>query len=134
MSKSPKRRHHPDEQAPPPPYVQLLLSLSLAVGQLANRFGTSFIILLILIGMVWTFGSDETQDDFIRELLFGELNRFPVLTTFVIGLTVDFVLGLSVRQRARKGESREFKRIAAEKTRLQEKLLGPLHHTEDEDS
>jgi hypothetical protein len=102
---------------------------ALIFAGIADRFGVPFAMLGLLVGLVKFLGSEKTQDDFVRELLFGAVNKRPILTIVVAAIVLDAVVGFSSWVRHRRAESKEMKRLADEKGRLQEALIGELHRT-----
>lgn len=102
------------------------------IARVADRFGLAVIVLGLLFGAVWLMGTAETQDDFVRELLFAEITQTRYLSFFVIVLIVIALFGLDSRSRARKTESHETKRVTDERSMWQERALGTdLEHTSD---
>lgn len=108
-----------------------LTVVAVGLGRISDRFGAPAGVAALLILLVWAFGDDATQNEFVRGLLFGDHGRWWLQALGLV-LVVDILFGYSVRRRWLDGESTEMKRIAAEKRRLQEKLLGrELAHTKD---
>lgn len=97
-----------------------------------ERFGVPFGLLMVCLGAVWCFGDAKTHNDFIRELLFGEITHRPTVGLIFLGLILIILVGnaAALFRRASR-EPKEVKRIADEKARLQEKLIGTeLSHTQ----
>lgn len=100
-------------------------------SQIADRFGVPFALFVVCLGVIWLFGSEKTRDDFIREMLFGEIAGSPAARIFFVGLVLLALVNSSALFRRWSREPAEVKRLAAEKSRLQEKLIGrELSHTE----
>jgi chromate transport protein ChrA len=117
----------------PPEQLRFWVQVVSALAKIADQFGISFAVIVILLASVWQMGDAETQNDFIRELLFGSVTNTRQLTTFFVVLVVISVFGLDTKVRAYRTESAEMKRLADEKTQWQERALGQsLSHTEDE--
>ena len=109
-----------------------IASLAAAAVVVALSSKLAVIVLGLLFGAVWFMGTEETQDDFVRELLFGEITQTRYLSCFVILLTVIALLRWDSRSRARKTESDETKRLSDERSKWQERALGTdLEHTSD---
>src|SRR4051812_15648994 len=94
-----------------------------AADRVAEKFGVAFVILLLLFAAVYKMGSAQTQDDFIRELLFASVTHTRYLSIFVILLVLISTFGLDAIGRLLRIERSEMRRISEEKTKLQEKLL-----------
>jgi hypothetical protein len=95
------------------------------IGKTVDRLGVPFAVLLVLLGAIWKMGSETTRNDFIREVLFGDITRTRHLSAFFAILIIVIVGGaIGTRQKGRKDESAEMKRVSKEKTVLQERLLG----------
>jgi hypothetical protein len=76
-----------------PPYLPYLAATFGAFGRLADRIGISFTMLLVMLFTIWKMGSERTQDDFIRELLFADVTHTRYLSVFVGMLLLIIVLG-----------------------------------------
>lgn len=48
--------------------VRLLVRACDILGRIGERFGVAFMVLIVLLLTIWKMGSQQTQDDFIREL------------------------------------------------------------------
>jgi hypothetical protein len=113
-----------------PAWVPPVVAAVNVAGKVADRFGVAGAVLIVLLAAIWFLGSDKTRDDFVRETLFGAITGKPTLGIFFGLLILVIIFGLDTRARAFKAESKEMKRLAAEKTRLQEQLLErQLSHT-----
>lgn len=87
-----------------------------------DRFGApAGVALLLIIGLA-AFASEETQNDFMRALLFGD-HGWPIPALGIV-VVLDLLFGYRLRRRWLDGDSEEMKRLAREKRRLQERLLG----------
>lgn len=104
----------------------------LVFGRIADRFGAPAAVLTLILVAVKLFAGTETQDDFIRAVLFGEFGwPLPVLGVFLVA---DLLFGFRLRRKWVDGESDEIRRLADERSGLQEQLLGVrLSHTEHPD-
>ena len=123
-----KRREHDATTAPT--WLQVLVVGLNALTKVADRFGVAFAVFIILLLAVRWMGSGETQDDFIRELLFGSVTGTRFITLFFVAILVVAIFGLDTRRRDYRTESDEMKRLSDEKTHWQEVALGrPLSHT-----
>lgn len=103
---------------------QLIFEAFAVLDRVANTFGIPAATLLLCFGAVWFFGDAKTKNDFVRELLFRDVTHTPWLSLFFAILIVVSAVGAwraTVRRRAL--ESTEMRRLASERTRLQEKLL-----------
>lgn len=96
---------------------------------IAERLGMAFAIMTFIVLGVWFLGSTTTKDEFVRELLFGSITNTRYLSLFFVALIVIALFGLDNMFASWRTERAEMKRLASEKTRLQERLLGPLSHT-----
>lgn len=86
-----------------------------------DRFGAPAAVASIIILMLWMFASDDTKDQFMRALLFGEHGwALPIFGVLVL---LDILFGFRLRRRFIDGENGELKRLALEKRRLQDLLL-----------
>lgn len=98
-----------------------------------DRFGVAFGVLILCLLTIWLFGSEKTQDDFIREMLFGTVTGSPATRLFFVALILLALVSSSALFRRWSREGTEMKRLADEKSRLQEKLIGSeLSHTQKE--
>lgn len=96
-----------------------------------DRFGVPFGLLLLCLATIWVFGDDKTQNDFIREMLFGEVTGKPAARLFFLALLALSLVSSSALFRRLSREPAEMKRLADEKARLQERLIGSeLSHTQ----
>jgi len=88
-----------------------------------DTFGVPMTVLFGIFLVVYKFGSKQTQDDFIRELLFRGVTQTVWLQVFFVGLVgVAIYLGVKAQRRGHVLEGKEMQRLADEKTQLQEKL------------
>ena len=95
-----------------------------------DRFGLAFSVMLLLLFAVKWLGSTQTQDDFVRELLFGQITGRRTLALFFGALVLLAVFGVDTAVRAKLTEKAEMKRLADEKSRWQERALDTdLSHT-----
>ena len=77
-------------------------------------------------------GNEDTQNDFIRELLFSEITGNRSLAIFFGFLILLAAFGVDTAVRGKLTESKEMKRLAQEKSMWQERALGTqLSHTDD---
>ena len=112
--------------------IRVLVRATSIIASLVDRFGIAFVVLLLLLLAVKWMGSDQTQDDFIRELLFGEVTKGRSLAVFFVSLVLISLFGVDSIVRAKLTESKEMKRLAAEKTLWQERALQTeLSHTDE---
>lgn len=92
------------------------------------------VVLLLLLGTVWSFGDATTRNDFVRYLTFGEVGGDGVVRILLLLLVLDGVLGITAGIRYSVGERREMKRLAYEKSKWQSRALGvSLNHTNGEE-
>jgi hypothetical protein len=113
-----------------PAEVRLWVKTIAAFMSFLDRFGLAFSVMLLLLVAVKWMGTAQTQDDFIRELLFGQTTGGRTLAIFFIILILLSVFGIDTLVRAKLTESAEMKRLAEEKSRWQERALGTeLSHT-----
>jgi hypothetical protein len=89
--------------------------------RVADRFGAPAGVATVMLAFVYFFGTEETRNDFVRAVVFGEAGW--MLPTCGLVVCVDFLWGYGYRRRWIDGESSEMKRIATQKTELQERLL-----------
>ena len=84
--------------------------------------------MLVTLGAVWVFGSAETKDQFIRDVLWAE--KSPWLRGFFLAVLILLVVSVYYgRRRRRAAEGKELQRVSDEKSALQQNLIGaPLHH------
>lgn len=112
--------------------VRLWVRAVTSLVSFVDRFGIAFTVLLLAIIAVKWMGSEATQDDFIRELLFGEITGNRSLAIFFGILIVFAAFGVDTAIRTRLTEGEEMKRLAREKSMWQERALGTkLSHTDD---
>ncbi len=103
-------------------------------GNAVDKLGMPAAIFTMCLFAVWLLGSEKTHDDFIREVLFADVTHTRYVQLFFGGLVLLSVGGILVNRRSKRTESKEMKRLADEKSRLQEKLAGTtLSHTDDGD-
>lgn len=122
----------PAEERYTPAEVRAWVRALTSVMSLVDRFGIAFTVLVLQILAVKWLGSQKTQDDFLRDLLFGEITKGRSLAIFYVILIVLAMFGVDTIVRARLSESREMKRLAKEKTEWQERALGTkLSHTDE---
>ncbi len=101
-----------------------------AFGKFADKFGTSFAVLVFVVASVRLLGKENTWDDFVREALFGQITHRPWLGVILAILVIDAAIGGWTIRLWLSSDSKEMRRIAAEKSKLQEELIGrKLHHT-----
>lgn len=113
--------------------LRVWVQLCGAIGRIADKFGVAFAVMVVFLATVWWMGSEQTQDDFIRELLFGSVTGTRALAWFLVALAVIAIFGLDTKFRSLRTERREMKRLAAERDRWQELALNrPLSHTDGE--
>jgi len=100
------------------------------MAQAVDKFGMPAALFMICLTAVWVLGDAKTQNDFIREVLFADVTHTRYVQGF-FGALVALAIGASaIGIRKKRAESSELKRIAAEKTRLQQKLIeAELSHT-----
>ena len=125
----------PDEQNQKGPKIGEFLAMHGAAvfGKLADRFGISAAILVFIVITVKLLGNTDTQDDFVRELLFQDVTHKPWWQLFVGYLVFNVLLFPAAWWVRTRNESKEMQRIASEKSKLQAQLLGAdLHHSEEE--
>lgn len=104
-----------------------------SVMSMVDRFGIAFTVLVLQIVAVKWLGTEKTQDDFLRELLFGEITQGRSLAIYFGLLILVAMFGIDTIARARFTESREIKRLAKEKSEWQERALRTsLSHTKEE--
>lgn len=97
------------------------MAVVMLTQQLADRFGTSAVVLCMTVGGVWLLGEDSTKDEFIRAVIFNEHGLFwPVFMFLLVG---DVLVGHRLWRKQRLAENAEMKRIADEKSRLQAEVL-----------
>jgi hypothetical protein len=126
MAKKPR----PRPRAAATAEARLWVKAITAVMSLADRLGIAFTVMIVLIGAVYVLGDDTTENDFIRELLFGEITGTRTLAVFMVSLAVVAVFGADTFIKAKLAERAEMKRISDEKSYWQEKALGTdLSHT-----
>jgi hypothetical protein len=112
--------------------VRWLVRCMSLVASFFDRFGIALTVLLLLLLTVKWMGSAKTQDDFVRELLFGQITGGRSLAIFFAVLIAISILGIDTIVRARLTESAEMKRVTAEKTKWQERALqSELSHTDE---
>lgn len=112
--------------------VRLLVRATSVIAALVDRFGVAFVVLLLIVATVKWLGNGKTQDDFLRELLFGEITGGRSLGVFLAGLVLLALFGVDSIVRARLMESAEMRRLAQEKSRWQERALQTkLSHTDE---
>lgn len=99
------------------------LRIVTAITRFVDRFGMAVGMIVLLLFTVWFMGSDKTQDDFVRELLFGEVTKTRHLAMFFVALVAISLFGLDGIIRARLLDSREVKRLAAERDKWQARAL-----------
>lgn len=110
--------------------VQAAAKLVWVVAYSFDRVGIPMTLLLISLGSIWLLGNEKTQDEFVRELLFAEKTRGLVTAYFVFLVTCCLFGGVFNWRKLHREDGDEMKRIGAEKSRLQERLIGQeLHHT-----
>lgn len=102
-----------------------------AFATLAERFGLSFATLLLVVGVIWMFGDNELRQNFLKEALFGAVTGHRYLSIFMGILVLNAGVNFAGIFRWFREDSKEVRRLTAERDRLQEKLLGVhLHHTD----
>src|SRR5690242_14660024 len=69
------------------------MKVATGLAKIADRMGMAFVILLLLFFAVWKFGNDQTQNDFIRGLLFGGPTGTWYVRSFFALLIVDATFG-----------------------------------------
>lgn len=122
---SPPERRHDGETMRTVAWVALL-------ERAIDKLGIPLVLFVICLGVIKTFGSAKTQDDFVREMLFGDITHGPWIRLFFFGLIILCLLWSRITKRRASRESPEMKRIADEKSRLQEELIGKkLSHTQE---
>lgn len=94
-----------------------------ALSELVDRFGIAFVALIVMVSTVRLMGSAKTQDDFIRELLFGEVTGGRSLAIFFVCMVITTTLGLDGVRRERLADGVEFRRIVDEKHLWEERAL-----------
>lgn len=137
MAKAKANRNNRDRQAYRIPRsedsikIDWVVAGMAAFGRVADKFGTSFAVLVLVLLAVRLLGKDNTWDDFVREVLFGQVTHRPWLGIIVAILVMDAAIGGWTVRRWLSSDSKEMRRIADEKSKLQELLMGrKLHHTE----
>jgi hypothetical protein len=130
------------EERSVPEKVKPWLFALLILDKFVDRFGVSLLVLLLILGVVWRFGDERTKNDFVRELLFQETTKKPWVTCFFLvllgvnlfgrGANVSLFRRWTRTERKRvETETDRLNRVAQEKSRLQEEILGaPLSHTD----
>jgi hypothetical protein len=88
-----------------------------AFSSLLDRFGVALVLLVMIVWTVKWLGNAKTQDDFIREVLFGEITGGRSLAIFFACMIVSAILGLDGVIRQRLTRSVELTRIAQERDR-----------------
>jgi hypothetical protein len=110
------------------------MGITHVLSRCADRFGVPFAILFFLFGAVKLLAKEQTQDDFIRELLFEHVTNRPYVQAFFGSLVVLTILGAYGLLERGRADSAEIKRLAKEKGELQQKLLGrKLSRSGDDD-
>ena len=113
-----------------PAEVRLWVKAIATFMSFVDRFGLAFSVMLLLLFAVKWMGSTQTQDDFVRDLLFGQITGGRSLALFFGVLVLLTVFGIDTAVRAKLTETTEMKRLADEKSRWQERALGTdLSHT-----
>jgi hypothetical protein len=99
------------------------------VRAITERFGPSAGVLVFMLLTAKVLGSEDTQDEFFRAVVFGEKGWGLPLMTFI--LLLDVAAGVRLFQRLfRLSDSEEKERVIKERNRLQEELLNrKLSHT-----
>jgi hypothetical protein len=69
-------------------------------------------------------GSSQTSDDVVREIFFGSVTKTRYVSLVVLTLVLLTLVSAGTLRRRWASERQEMKRIAAEKSKLQSKLLG----------
>ena len=112
-------------------WVQAFTLFALIFNQVAERFGVTAAIFCLLLGAVRLFGDAKTQNDFMREVLFADVTHTRYVQVFFGALVALMACGALLRKKSITDESKEMKRLAAEKGALQQKLIGStLSHTD----
>lgn len=120
----------PRQTGASPSEIRIWLRCLGTLTSFIDRFGLAFTVMLLLLIAVKWMGSEGTQDDFVRELLFGSITGGRSLAIFFVSLILLALFGVDTIVKARLSESAEMKRLAAEKTMWQERALKTnLSHT-----
>lgn len=104
-----------------------------SLSDLVDRLGIAFVVPIGIVLTVKSLGNAKTQDEFIREVLFGELTGGRSLAIFFACMIVMSLFGLdsAIRRRLRYGG--EFKRMLKENERWQTRALRLEHRKTDSD-
>lgn len=104
-----------------------------ALSNLVDRVGIAFVVPVAIVWTVKSLGNAETQDEFIREVLFGEVTGGRSLAIFFACMIVMALFGLDsvIRRRLRQGG--EFTRTLKENERWQVRVLRLEHSHTDSD-
>lgn len=92
-------------------------------GKVADKVGVPGAMLVLVLLAVWLLGDDKTQNDFVREALFGDITKTRYLGAFLGILIALSVLGTLLKRKIRLGESAELRRVKMERDFLQEMVL-----------
>lgn len=114
--------------------IRVLVRVIGAITAVGEKFGVAFVVFLILLATVWFLGTAQTQDAFLRELLFGSITNTRYLAVFFVALIIVAIFGIDTRVQSYRTETAEMKRLADERTKWQQRALNaPLSHTEEAD-
>jgi hypothetical protein len=95
------------------------------IGNAVDKLGVPMAVLILVLFAIRWMGSADTQDKFIQEVLFGSVTHTRHLSVFFASLIVLILISaVFTRRKKSSDESSEMKRIAKEKSELQERLLG----------
>lgn len=115
-----------------PAEVAAWLRIVEKVTGLIDRLGVALTVIAVLFCSVYFMGTTKTRDDFIRDLLFGDVTHTRWLSVFLVGMVLVSVFGLDTWVRDRRVERKEMQRLADERDKWQERALNTeLSHTKD---
>jgi hypothetical protein len=112
--------------------VQAIARLRDALSALVDRLGIAFVVLIAIVWTIKLLATAKTQDDFIREVLFGESTGGRSLAIFFAGMVVTATFGLDSMIRQRVRDNADYKRILEENRRWQERAIRAEHGHVDE--
>lgn len=103
--------------------LQAIARLRDALSALVDRLGIAFVVLIAIVWAVKLLANTKTQDDFIREVLFGETTGGRSLAIFFAAMIVTATFGLDSIARQNLRDGADYKRIVEEKRRWQERAI-----------
>lgn len=109
-----------------------MVSAARIVEVVFEKFGLVGGVFALIYAFVLKYASLEQKRQLIDKYLLGEgVEECYFLIAIIVALVLLFIFQYTIYKKKLKTVEREMKRVSAERTSLQEQLIGSLHHDDN---